>query len=521
VRTSRTTVTARCFAAISLLLIACVAAEELPECSDLEVPAPAGWRHTCTTTSRSGVESSLFRTERGDPIRRVTERGSERGSERWMVADEILVLARRTDNGELERIRRILAGRDFDHPWQRDALEGVAVEWRDPSVTRGRSWRVLQLVFPRAEEAAGELPREARILWAVPALLRAIGSQKSLTTDANWLLPLDTAVNRPIRNPPEFVWEYLDWIEAPEGLATAEALEERNNTLVAIIDDGFHLPSGHEECFDYSIERSCGAPDCDECVGELCTGPGPSKQTHGSHTASLIAATRQQPPCTIASAGGGYVTLLPIRTSAASGLAFQAQDATLEAVELAVEKKARIVVTPWGGDCRPPALGAKLDDLAESKRMLFVASAGNERLDLSNNDHWPATHSGDNVLSVGATVNEQRSHWEDSNHGAPVDLWAPGDAQVPWDQSAIATSWAVSLVGGAAALTAYVKSNLTGPQLRCLLINTANQTAEGAPFLSVKNATNQAVTEIRAAGLLDCEPRQTEETLCEVEEPTG
>jgi len=131
---------------------------------------------------------------------------------------------------------------------------------------------------------------------------------------------------------------------------------------------------------------------------------------------------------------------------------------SIEAIQYASEKGARIANASWGGS----AYSKSVEDAIRNSGLLFIAAAGNGGLDGvgDNNDakpQYPSNYALENIVAVAATDhNDLRASF--SNYGtATVDLAAPGVdilSTVPGSlyDTFSGTSMATPHVSGAAAL---------------------------------------------------------------------
>lgn len=131
-----------------------------------------------------------------------------------------------------------------------------------------------------------------------------------------------------------------------------------------------------------------------------------------------------------------------------------------------------------------------IDDWCGQDQRIIIAPAGNSNSNL-NGFNNPG------ILTVGA-VNLDDTKASYSNYGHQVDLWAPGHSYVTVSNGngyAVTdnTAVAASHVAGIAALILSVNPDLTGGQVRDILINTADATPIG-PRVNAERALQLALT---------------------------
>ena len=145
---------------------------------------------------------------------------------------------------------------------------------------------------------------------------------------------------------------------------------------------------------------------------------------------------------------------------------------------------------------------------------LFVWCAGNEGENVDKFSYI-AQFELDNLISVGA-INEDGELWEDSNYGTHVDIYAPGENIISTFNTALClngsctygdengthlangyhywsgTSFAAPMVSGVAALMLSVNPDLTGAEIKEIILETATphsiQTPDGEQNVKLLNA---------------------------------
>lgn len=215
---------------------------------------------------------------------------------------------------------------------------------------------------------------------------------------------------------------------------------------------------------------------------------------HGTHCAGTIGA--------LGGNGTGVVgvcwqvSMVPLKFLGSNGSG--ATSDAVEAVSYATSIGVTLTSNSWGGGPSSTALRDAIN-AADAAGILFVAAAGNST---SNNDSvpsFPASYAGANIISVAATKSRDALA-SFSNYGAvSVDIAAPGDAiysTVPGNSytSLSGTSMATPHVAGACALLKAFRPELTGREIRDLIL----RTGDPLPALTGKVATGKRLN-VRAA----------------------
>jgi thermitase len=141
---------------------------------------------------------------------------------------------------------------------------------------------------------------------------------------------------------------------------------------------------------------------------------------------------------------------------------------TVKAIEYAIKMNAKIINYSGGGTTKYPDEEVALKK-AQSKGILFVAAAGNEKSNSDINGFYPADYGYSNIISVTA-IDENRRVLPSSNYGThTVDIAAPGNnivSTLPGGKfgTMTGTSQATAFVTGTAALLMAQNSELKDPE---------------------------------------------------------
>ena len=125
---------------------------------------------------------------------------------------------------------------------------------------------------------------------------------------------------------------------------------------------------------------------------------------------------------------------------------------------------------------------------------LIVCSAGNNNLDLGNQNLYPAKLSLDNVITVGAS-DENDVKWSLSNYGDEVDIFAPGTNIYSCGRnnsylSLSGTSMSAPFVTGVAALAKSINPNLTAAEIKNLIISNGDEVSGLSNYCSSSKRLN-------------------------------
>ncbi|NBU20794.1 serine protease [bacterium] len=211
---------------------------------------------------------------------------------------------------------------------------------------------------------------------------------------------------------------------------------------------------------------------------------------HGTHVAGIIGAELDRE---LGTSGVAHrVSLMPIKYYSESNSGTVNLSNTIQAIHYAIDHGAKIINYSGGGPefSEQEYLAIKK---AESKGILFIAAAGNEKqnIDQSNNFYFPASYSNPaafrnlphsplkNIVVVAAT-NKKNDLIPASNWGkTSVDVAAPGEdilSTLPNGRSGVltGTSQATAFVTGIAALILAENSRLTPSLVKKILIESSD-----------------------------------------------
>ncbi len=163
---------------------------------------------------------------------------------------------------------------------------------------------------------------------------------------------------------------------------------------------------------------------------------------------------------------------------------------TVRAIRYAVQMGAKIVNYSGGGtDFSKDEFAAVKD--AQSRGVLFIAAAGNERSNSDISHYYPADYELDNIISVTA-INPHAEVLASSNYGMQsVHIAAPGEgifSTLPDGKYGVmtGTSQATAFVSGVAALIMANNKSFNYQQVRQQILKTADE----IPGLRNKNKTS-------------------------------
>jgi subtilisin family serine protease len=304
-----------------------------------------------------------------------------------------------------------------------------------------------------------------------------------------------------------------------------------DNTIVAVIDTGIDL--NHPDLKN-QIWRNSGETNCndgidndnngfvDDCYGWNFASNNNNTQDddgHGTHVAGIIGAVTNN---NIGIAGlNWYVKLMSVKILDSTGSGDVAN--LIKAIDYAVKNGAKIINSSLGypDSCSYVPPSQALYDAIKSagdKGILFVAAAGNYGCNNDKTPLWPASFNLPNIISVGASdQNDNLAYF--SNYGQKtVHLLAPGTDifSTYFDKtnnqstykSLQGTSMATPFVSGAAALLMSCLNNATIYEIKERIVsstdvfNSLSSITISSGRLNIYNALNSPLKPIRPTGLV-------------------
>lgn len=195
---------------------------------------------------------------------------------------------------------------------------------------------------------------------------------------------------------------------------------------------------------------------------------------HGSHCAGTLGAAGNNG---IGITGVAWnVSLIPLKFLNSSGNGFNSD--AIEALAYATDIGVTLTSNSWGGDEFSQLMMDTIEE-ANQAGILMIAASGNDGLHMEMYSQYPGGYTNENIITVGATTRFDEMA-DFSNYGpVSVDLAAPGheiySAAVGggyrFDSG---TSMACPHVAGACAVLKAFKPELTGPEIRHLILKSVD-----------------------------------------------
>ncbi len=265
-------------------------------------------------------------------------------------------------------------------------------------------------------------------------------------------------------------------------------LELTNKTRVAVVDSG--VAQGHPDLQSGLFKNLAEIPannldddlngyvdDVNGWNSMLSNGNVEDDLGHGTHCAGIIAASQNNK---LGVSGINAMTeVIPIRTM--NGKQSGSMLSLVNAFQYVKAIRARVVNVSWG-TAKDSEVLRRIFSSMESEKILVVAAAGNDGVDLDRAPVFPASYLYANIVTVGASDNKDGlaqfsgSTVLSSNYGQKtVHLVAPGRQILSTflrdDYKFLSgTSMAAPYVAGAAAALWSYDPSLTSDQVKSLLI---------------------------------------------------
>jgi len=201
----------------------------------------------------------------------------------------------------------------------------------------------------------------------------------------------------------------------------------------------------------------------------------PDIRSHGTHVAGIVLGVNHP----INSREPARVKIMSLKFLGAGGAGSTA--AAIQSVYYAVQNGARVINMSWGGGSYSQALHDALA-FAYAKGVVLIAAAGNSSQDNDATEMYPANFPIPSQLTVGA-VNDFDKLATFSNFGQTrVTVTAPGvsvfSTAVGGFTRLSGTSMAAPFVAGLAAMVINERPELSGYQVRNLLLNSSDSIGE-------------------------------------------
>lgn len=222
---------------------------------------------------------------------------------------------------------------------------------------------------------------------------------------------------------------------------------------------------------------------------------------HGTHVAGVIAAEHSDStagPSNYVQGLAPEANLLPLAFLDDQGSG-SISDA-VRALYYAIVRGAKVINASWGGSQCSRSLADAIASL-DSLGVVFVAAAGNERLNIDRQFTYPASLDLPALFTVGAT-GENDFMADFSNYGVKaVHLFAPGVdivSTVPGGMATLSgTSMAAPFVSGALALLKSAEPSATPTQIRTALYQSATHYSDYLNASQGRIDLKEALTELR------------------------
>ncbi|SNQ61440.1 S8 family peptidase [Candidatus Methanoperedens nitratireducens] len=343
----------------------------------------------------------------------------------------------------------------------------------------GSKQNILDVIKKYNGEVLEEIPAINAIVVNVPSKLRiALNSDMTLNKYARYIeddaiisIPPDEITMAPVNSiqltPDDPLYANLWGIRMIQANYTWNVTTGNKNTIVAVIDTGADY--NHEDLS--AVNASLGWDFVNNDADPM------DDNGHGTHVAGTVAATINNGKGVVGVAPG--ITIMPLKVLDSNGSGRISDIAN--AITYAADHGARILSMSFGSWFPSKAMEDATKYAVYTKGTLAFAAAGNDGLQLNT---YPAAYNW--ILAV-AAVGYDGNRAAYSNHGAFVDIAAPGgsndgnqrhDILSTWPGSTYAyaagTSMATPHASGVAALYWSYNPSLTNAQIGNALIKNAD-----------------------------------------------
>ena len=302
-------------------------------------------------------------------------------------------------------------------------------------------------------------------------------------------------------------------VKATEAWAASSAYSGTNRPIVAIIDSGLDkthsvFTSTNAVWINPGEIAANGIDDdfngyIDDVSGWNFITNSPNfadDENHGTHVAGIVLGATQDILTT--PLDPAKIRLMPLKFLDSNGSG--STSAAISAMYYAVNMGARVINCSWGGGSYSHALHDAIT-YAYNHGVLVVTAAGNYTSNNDVSDMYPANYAVPSNMSVAATADTDRLA-SFSNYGAGmVHIGSPGVAvysTLPgnWYGSMSGTSMAAPFVAGAAALALREAPQLSGYQMKSVIMSQATPVSYLTGYVSsgarinVLNMVNTAKT---------------------------
>lgn len=273
----------------------------------------------------------------------------------------------------------------------------------------------------------------------VPAMVKMITGYPGIATaDPDYAYPLERG--RPV------------FMDSSPPLPASSPSSSTGSTLVAVMDSGLLEDYESNPYVQGAFDAvSPGAP-----VNDLLG--------HGTQMALIAAGVVN--PLGVEKETAATSSVVAIRVIGDGG--FTSDYTLIRGIDYAIQEEARVISLSWGSENASPMLKTAIDYAAE-KGLILVAAAGNVP---TGKPVYPAAY--ENVIGVGA-LTPDGEHWEQSNYGDFVAVYAPGLAELPVGYQGDPGTYAGTSIATAytAHLVASILDKMPDADMETILLNLA------------------------------------------------